>query len=82
MCYTCKQPGHFARQCPTTKGLGSSSSPQVSKGNNNGKMVQGRVYALTTQDVQATNTVVIGILPLLSTHTRVLLTLVLCIICS
>ena len=32
------------------KGLGSSSSSQVAKGNDNGKKVQGKVYALTTQD--------------------------------
>ena len=72
ICYTCKQPGHFARECPSAKGLGSSFSPQIAKGNNNGRMVQGRVYALTTQGVQATDTVVTGILLLSSAHTRVL----------
>ena len=50
LCYTCKQPGHFARECPTTKGSGSFSTPQLVKGNDDGKRVQGRVYALTTQD--------------------------------
>ena len=72
LCYTCKQPEHFTRQCPTTKGSGSSSSSQVAKGNENGKKVQGRVYALTTQDAQATDTVVASILPLFSAHTKVL----------
>ena len=38
--------------------------------------VKGRVYALTTQDAQAMDTVVTGILPLFSTHARVLLVLV------
>ena len=50
VCYTCKQLKHFARQCPTTKVSGSSSTPQVVKGNDDGKRVQGRVYTLTTQD--------------------------------
>ena len=54
------------------KGLGSSSSSQVAKGNDNGKKVQGRMYALTTQDAQATDTVVASILPLFSAHTKVL----------
>ena len=44
--YTCKQPGHFARESPNAKGLGSSSLPQIAKGNNDAKRVQGRVYAL------------------------------------
>ena len=48
VCYTCKQLGHFARQCPTTKGSGSSSTPQYVKGNDEGKRVQGRVYPLST----------------------------------
>jgi hypothetical protein len=72
LCYTCKQPGHFARVCPTTKGSGSSSSPQTQKSDASVKRVQGRVYALTTQDAQATDTVVTGILPLFSTPARVL----------
>ena len=76
VCYTCKQLEHFARQCPTTKVSGSSSTPQVVKGNDDGKRVQGRVYTLTTQDAQAMDTVVTGILPLFSTHARVLLILV------
>nr|POE57984.1 hypothetical protein CFP56_32758 [Quercus suber] len=49
--FACKQPRHFARDCLNSKGSGSSSSSQVAKGNGNGKKVQGRVYALTTQDV-------------------------------
>uniref|UniRef100_A0A2N9HRA9 RNA-directed DNA polymerase n=1 Tax=Fagus sylvatica TaxID=28930 RepID=A0A2N9HRA9_FAGSY len=72
LCYTCKQPRHFARVCPTTKGSGSSSSPQTQKSDASVKRVQGRVYALTTQDAQATDTVVTGILPLFSTPARVL----------
>uniref|UniRef100_A0A7N2LFY1 RNA-directed DNA polymerase n=1 Tax=Quercus lobata TaxID=97700 RepID=A0A7N2LFY1_QUELO len=56
--FTCKQPEHFARNCPSSKGSGSFSSSQVTKGNDNGKKVQGRVYALTTQDTQATDIVV------------------------
>jgi hypothetical protein len=60
LCYTCKQPGHLARVCPTIKGLGSSSSPQTQKSDANVKRVQGRVYALTTSDAQATDTVVTG----------------------
>nr|POE83168.1 hypothetical protein CFP56_72440 [Quercus suber] len=56
--FTCKPPGHFARDCPSSKGSGSSSSSQVAKGNENGKKVQGRVYALTTQDAQVTDTMV------------------------
>ena len=76
VCYTCKQLEHFAGQCLTTKVSGSSSTPQVVKGNDDGKRVEGRVYTLTTQDAQATDTVVTGILPLFSTHARVLLILV------
>ncbi|XP_030958976.1 uncharacterized protein LOC115980923 [Quercus lobata] len=60
------------KDCPRSKGSGSSSSSQVAKGNDNGKKVQGRVYALTTQDAQATDTVVVGILPLFSAHAKVL----------
>jgi len=37
---------------------GSSSTPQSVKNNDDGKRVQGRVYSLTTQDAQVTNTVV------------------------
>uniref|UniRef100_A0A2N9IPW9 Reverse transcriptase n=1 Tax=Fagus sylvatica TaxID=28930 RepID=A0A2N9IPW9_FAGSY len=32
LCYTCKQPGHYAQVCPTTKGSGFSSSLQTQKG--------------------------------------------------
>ena len=72
ICFTCKQPRHFARDCPSSKGSGSSSSSQVAKGNDNGKKVQGRVYSLTTQDAQATDTMVAGILALFSAHAKVL----------
>ena len=72
ICFTCKQPGHFARDCRSSKGLGSSSSSQVAKGNDNGKKVQGRMYALTTQDAQATDTMVASILHLFYTHAKVL----------
>ena len=34
--------------------------------------MQGRVYALTIEDAQATDTVVVGILPLFSAHAKVL----------
>ena len=34
--------------------------------------MQGRVYALITQDAQATDTMVAGILPLFSAHAKVL----------
>uniref|UniRef100_A0A2N9GE10 RNA-directed DNA polymerase n=1 Tax=Fagus sylvatica TaxID=28930 RepID=A0A2N9GE10_FAGSY len=54
------------------RGSGSSSSPQTQKSDASVKRVQGRVYALTTQDAQATDTVVTGILPLFSTPARVL----------
>ena len=50
LCYTCKQHGHFVRVCPTIKGSGSSFSPQTQKSDASVKRVQGRVYALTTQD--------------------------------
>ena len=72
LCYTCKQPGHLARVCPTIKGSGSSSLLQTQKSDAGVKRVQGRVYALTTQDAQAIDTVVTGILPLFSTPARIL----------
>ena len=65
-----------ARQYPTTKGSGSSSTPQFVKGSDDGKRVQGKVYALTTQDAQATDAVVTGILSPFSIHAIVLLVLV------
>jgi hypothetical protein len=71
LCNTCKQPGHFARVFPTTKGSGSSSSPQTQKSDASVKRVQGRVYALTNQDAQATD-IVVCMLPLFSTPARVL----------
>ncbi|XP_050280765.1 uncharacterized protein LOC126721748 [Quercus robur] len=60
LCYNCKKRGHFAKECPITRGSSSSSLPQTVKGNNNGKMVQGRVYAFTAQNAQAMDTMVKG----------------------
>nr|POF09449.1 hypothetical protein CFP56_48384 [Quercus suber] len=48
ICFACKQPRHFARVFPSCKGSGSSSSSQIAKRNDNGKKVEGKVYALTT----------------------------------
>ena len=46
LCYNCKKPGHFAKECPIARGSGSFSLPQTVKGNNNGKKVEGGRWKL------------------------------------
>lgn len=61
--------------CPTAKDLGHPTSSHYLRRDNTRKNAQGRVYALTTQDAQATDNVVIGILLSLENHAKILLIL-------
>uniref|UniRef100_A0A7N2MWN1 RNA-directed DNA polymerase n=1 Tax=Quercus lobata TaxID=97700 RepID=A0A7N2MWN1_QUELO len=67
-CYNCGKTGHLARSCTSPQ---QNSMAQPGK-NDQRRKAQGRVFALTPQDVQASDTVVTGILPLFSNFAKTL----------
>ncbi|XP_075633934.1 uncharacterized protein LOC142606477 [Castanea sativa] len=67
-CYNCGKTGHLARSYTSPQ---QNSMAQPRKDDQRRK-AQGRVFALTPQDVQASDTVVAGILPLFSNFAKTL----------
>lgn len=76
LCFNCGLRGHIGRNCtnhhgglaavsvpgPVVSGHGSSGVPSRGKGQQT--QTQGRIFALTQQDAQASNTVVTGTIPI------------------
>ena len=72
-CHNCGKPGHKAVVCPS----GQGSQHQLSRGKQQLEgqqktVTQGRVYALTQQDANASNSVVTGMIKLFSSNVYVL----------
>ncbi|TXG69298.1 hypothetical protein EZV62_004233 [Acer yangbiense] len=69
-CFGCGQVGHSVRDCP--KNRSTSNSTSTDGGQAKRQKVQGRVFAITQQDVDASNNVASGILSLFSRDAKVL----------
>ena len=67
-CFRCGQKGHKIADCPQ---MDENRSTQAKDGGQRPK-TQGRIYALTQQDAQASNAVVTGTIPVSGIHASVL----------
>ncbi|XP_038977887.1 uncharacterized protein LOC108511168 [Phoenix dactylifera] len=86
-CFSCGQQGHKADICPNNSGQQTQRTPQPISGALENRVsqdgqpqggqqrprTQGRVYALTQQDANASNTVVTGMIKVSSTNAYVLI---------
>ena len=67
-CYRCGKHGHFMVDCPVVGKSGESSSSK----NQKRPQVQGRVFAMTEQDVEASPNVIAGTIDICSMPANVL----------
>ena len=70
-CFSCGQKGHRIAECPQRKDPHTTPTGQNKRANQKPKN-QGRVYALTQQDANASNAVITGIIQVSSAYAHVL----------
>ena len=67
-CFKCGKTGHFIKDCPNLRAKQATNT----NGSQQKPKVQGRVFALTKQDAEASPSVVSGTLLVSSQHAQVL----------